>query len=341
MNRQLLAARLGPYTDGSLAEYAESEEFIIGVILDRFGISPVLDEFDNQPVYLPGQRGFNPENCAVEFPQHSSHGDGYEEENYSQGARFIFNPQATLPHSIYSSRSDISQDVQMSDQGETAGYGIPFPRDPLTECILLHNRDFSLAIPTPQRHPYTYGQQPVAREHPPVWTHENKLVGEPLLIQDIYPASLNGADSARYLATDSNSRQSVTPSVYEIQQAQIERIRREQPVQRHPHAQQNLTRSPSLGAGYTGAPIPLPPHIAQVAEMEPVTTQWDYPSAVSTAGVATYPSALCSARASPEIRLSGRRSPNRGGSQTPDSSMYGSTGCYMELSDPMSRPLRW
>lgn len=139
MNQQLLVARLGPYTDGSLAEYAESEEFIIGVILDRFGISPVLDEFDNRPVYLPGQRGFNPENCAVEFPQHSGHENGYEGQNYSQSARFIFNSQATLPHSIYSSRSDISQDVQMSDQGETAGYDIPLPairpRDPLTECI--------------------------------------------------------------------------------------------------------------------------------------------------------------------------------------------------------------
>lgn len=324
MNRQLLAARLGPYTDRSLADYAESEEFIIGIILDRFGISPMLDEFDNQPVYLPGQRGFNPENCAVEFPQHSGHGDAFEDESYSQSARFIFNPQSTLPHSIYSSRSDISQDVQMRDQGETA-------------------RDFNLAIPALQRHHmYTYGQQPVAREHPPIWAHENKLVEEPLLIQDIFPASLNGTDSARYLAQDSNSRPSMTSSTYEIQQAQMERIRREQSVQRNPHTQPNLTRSPPLGPGYSSSPIPLPPHIAQVAEMEPITTQWDFPSAVSTAGAATYPSALCSARASPEIWLSGRRSPNTlGGSQTPDSSMYGSPGCYMELSDPMVRSLRW
>ena len=147
----------------------------------------------------------------------------------------------------------------------------------------------------------------------------------------------------RYLAaTDSNSRQNVTQSAYEIQQAQIERLRREQPVQRNPHMQPNLTRSPPLGPGYTSAPIPLPPHIAQVAEMEPVTTQWDFPSVVTTAGVATYPSALCSARPSPEVRMNGRRSPNtRGGSQTPESSMYGSTGCYMEISDPMVRLLRW
>ncbi|KAF8426752.1 hypothetical protein EV426DRAFT_448059 [Tirmania nivea] len=324
MNQQLLAARLGPYTDRSLAEYAESEEFIIGIILDRFGISPVLDEFDNQPVYLPGQRGFNPENCAVEFPQHSGHGDGFEDENYSQGAKFVFNHQATLPHSIYSSRSDICQDVQMSDQGKTAG-------------------DFILALPTPQRHhTYTYGQQPVAREHSPVWMHENKLVGESLLIQDIYPASLSTTDSAQHMSTDPSARKNVTPSVYEIQQAQIERIRREQPVQRNPHTQPNLTRSPPLGPGYTSAPIPLPPHIAQAAEMVPVTTQWDFPSAVSTAAGTTYPSALCSARASPEFRLSGQRSPDtRGGSQGPDSSMYGSTGNYLELSDPMVRPLRW
>ncbi|RPB19803.1 hypothetical protein L211DRAFT_590443 [Terfezia boudieri ATCC MYA-4762] len=148
MNRQLLAARLGPYTDRSLADYAESEEFIIGIILDRFGISPMLDEFDNQPVYLPGQRGFNPENCAVEFPQHSGHGDAFEDESYSQSARFIFNPQSTLPHSIYSSRSDISQDVQMRDQGETA-------------------RDFNLAIPALQRHHmYTRGATSYSRYIP-------------------------------------------------------------------------------------------------------------------------------------------------------------------------------
>ena len=127
--------------------------------------------------------------------------------------------------------------------------------------------------------------------------------------------------------------------MYEIQQAQIERIRREQSVQRNPHTQQNLPRSPP---GYTSAPIPLPPHIAQAAEMEPTTTQWDFPSIVSTVGVTAYPSALCSARASPEIRLSGRRSPHiRGGSQTPDSSIYGSTGGYMDLTDPMVRSMRW
>lgn len=152
MNRQLLAARLGPYADGSLAEYAESEEFIIGIILDRFGISPVLDEFDNQPVYLPGQRGFNPENCVVEFPQHSGRGDGYEDENYSRGARFIFNPQATLPHSLYSSRSDIdiSQDVPMSDRGETAGYEIPLraipPRDSSDPLLNAYTDGFFTTI---------------------------------------------------------------------------------------------------------------------------------------------------------------------------------------------------
>lgn len=138
MNRQLLTARLGPYTDGSLADYAESEEFIIGIILDRFGISPVLDEFDNQPVYLPGQRGFNPENCAVEFPQHSGHGDGYGDESYSQNARFIFNPQATLPHSLYSSQSDISQDVPMGGQGETAEYDTPLQNIPCRGSTAVH-----------------------------------------------------------------------------------------------------------------------------------------------------------------------------------------------------------
>ena len=66
MNRQILVARLGPYTDPVLAEYGKSEDFIIGTILDRFGISPVLDEFHRRPVYLPGQRGYNPDSCAVE-----------------------------------------------------------------------------------------------------------------------------------------------------------------------------------------------------------------------------------------------------------------------------------
>lgn len=116
MNRQLLAARLGPYNDSSFAEYAESEEFIIGIILDRFGVSPVLDEFDNQPVYLPGQRGFNPDNCEVEFPQYSSFRDCYEGDNNSKGSSVFTTPGAP-------SSGSYQRDVQMAEREENnVGY---------------------------------------------------------------------------------------------------------------------------------------------------------------------------------------------------------------------------
>ena len=101
MNRQILAARLGPYTDPALAEYAESEDFIIGIILDRFGISPVLDEFHSQPVYLPGQRGYNPDNCAVEFPHYIGYWED-EDSTPSTPAR-VFNAPPAMPQNMSSS----------------------------------------------------------------------------------------------------------------------------------------------------------------------------------------------------------------------------------------------
>ena len=169
-------------------------------------------------------------------------------------------------------------------------------------------------------------------------------------MQDMYPLEMapNG-----YL-TESNPRQGV--SAYQLQQAHIERVRREQMVQRTPSA--NSRQSPPLGQntypGLNRGQIPLPPHIAQAAAeiVEPVvTTQWDFPAAMTTTAPAgsSYPSALCSTRSSPEIaaqRLSshGRKTP--GG--RPDAVIYGSTattqGGYMEMGNPMGgaiRPMGW
>ena len=97
MNHQILDARLGPYMDPALAEYAESEDFIIGIILDRFGINPVLDEFHSQPVYLPGQRGYNPDNCAVEFPHYIGCWDELEEDSTPSTPSRVFNAPPAIP----------------------------------------------------------------------------------------------------------------------------------------------------------------------------------------------------------------------------------------------------
>ena len=103
MNRQILAARLGPYTDPALAEFAESEDFIIGIILDRFGISPVLDEFHSQPVYLPGQRGYNPDNCAVEFPHYIGYWEELDEDSTPSTPQRVFNASSAIPQNMTSS----------------------------------------------------------------------------------------------------------------------------------------------------------------------------------------------------------------------------------------------
>lgn len=166
-------------------------------------------------------------------------------------------------------------------------------------------------------------------------------------MQGIFPDELNSVDSASFLAEStsaSHQRQGVPQSVYQLQQAQIDLIRREQLAQQASHTQR---QSPPLGQGYAGlhrGQIPLPPHIMQAAEMQPTSSPWEFSAPVSTAGPSTYPSALCSARASPEIaalRLSGRKTPSVRGVATPDSSIYTSAGGYsMEMSDSMGSAIR-
>ncbi|KAF8468250.1 hypothetical protein BDZ91DRAFT_102432 [Kalaharituber pfeilii] len=363
MNRQLLNARLGPYTDAHLATYADSEDFIIGVILDRFGVSPVLDEFDNQPVYLPGQRGFNPETCVVDFPHYSRYSGVIEDDSRTRDSNSYGSPLA-LPRSL--NPVAFGEDISMTDRDELPprlkkqrttpaemtsppeleqNYGYessPDESSPVTpkfstmmgiDCQFDYRELISGTPPPPPRqHSYTYGQQGCpTQENSSAWGHQKQL-DEPLLAQNLLPTDMECMDSfthgqfaskagklAQPAAQSQQIRQTASHSAYMIQQAQIDRIRREQRIQQVPHVHQ-LPRCNSPAQTFPGlnkTQIPLPAHIMQAVEMEPVTTQWDFPAVVTTAGsggVAAYPSTLCSAGMSPEIsalRLgSARHSPS-------------------------------
>lgn len=105
-----------------------------------------------------------------------------------------------------------------------------------------------------------------------------------------------GAESGSAVRGHSpNSRR--PQAAYQQQQAQIERIRREQGLLYHstPHQPSDSRHSPTLPSNY---PIPIPAHIMQAAESEAVvTSQWD---TFSSAGpTPSYPSTICSVTGPP------------------------------------------
>ncbi|KAI5800193.1 hypothetical protein DFH27DRAFT_72547 [Peziza echinospora] len=384
MNHKLMVARLGPYADPATASYAESEEFIIGVILDRFGVSPVLDEFDNMPVYLPGQRNFNPDNCAVEFPIYTSTYMGssmFDDDSLSK-PQAVFGSPANLPRSLpgYSDdREDqrprtkkkraCSDDVSLTPEldrsyGYESSPDLYVPKTPgrhatiiAMECQLDY-RSLAANTPPPNRQQsYTYeGQQqrPVQTfqqldmgelEQPAQWNSQKLYEDASVMIPSLLPGDLmdpiNQFDNSRRMANTSAQFQQPTPhNSFHIQQTQLERLRRDGQRGRHPHprSRQSSPAPSSYTSGINKPPIPLPAHIAQAAEMDPSSTQWDYSTSVSSAGLPSYPSSLCSSGVSPEIssmRLVGgqRHSPNLRGNATPEPIIFGDArrGDFMEM----------
>lgn len=358
MNHQLLAARLGPYTDSVLASYAESEEFIIGVILDRFGISPVLDDFDNQPVYLPGQHGFNPETCAIEFPNYTGY-TGLDDGK-------IFRSPTAIPKALAPGGWVTDMDIQMTEReiaplprlkkARTCPYPVmstpelernfgyessPDVLTPRTPGRQLSDIDFQFDCRELSSGPpsYTYEQQQHQNHHQQGWPGQQKSLDEPGIFYPALSTELSGLESFNNGQFGANPSQGHLTSVPPSSEAASRSGISHSAFQIQAHGQRRISpapppRPPPSFPTLNKQQIPLPAHIVQAAELHeslpppPSRSQWDFNHASS------YPSSLWSksVAVSPEMSARGlgrRTSPARGSSV--ESSVYGGedAGQYM------------